>query len=160
MKKSTIFLLVIVYIASFLIVGIFGISVKSYDSTYYVEKVNIELPESQVEGVNPIISKFEADATIKRHNTCVIRFNYFEKEDENDIGCVVRIKAAVYPTNATTTELRLQAPEVSDVAEITQEDNVYFNVSFKVKASYKFNIYSTDGYGAYTTVQLMYNFEI
>lgn len=158
MKKSTIFLLVLVYIASFLIVGIFGISVKSYNSTYYVEKVNIEVAPTQVSGVNPTIPKgLIADENELRHYTCTVRYNYVEKDTNGDIKCVVRLKASVYPTNATTSTLRLQADETSDVATVTQEDNnVYFNVSFKIKGSFSFDVYATDGYGAYTTVKLMY----
>jgi len=159
MKKSTILLLVLVYLASFLIVGIFGISVKSYDPTYNVEKVNIEVAANQVEGVSPEVTKFKSVENEDRHYTCVVRYNYVERSLDGKINCVVRLKASVYPTNATVKTLRLQTAEYSDVAEVIQEDNVYFNISFKIKDAYTFDIYATDGYQAYTTVKLMYNFE-
>lgn len=160
MKKSTIFLLVLVYIASFLIVGLFGISVKSYDSIQYIESILIEIPTTQVENVTPTIGKEVKDDNIDRHMIYTIRFNYIEKDLDGKINTVVRLKASPYPSNSTTTGLRLQVPEESSVASVTQEDNFYFNVSFFEEEAYSFDIYATDGYGAYTTVKLMYNFKI
>lgn len=158
MKKSTIFLLVLVYVASFLIVGIFGISVKSYDSTYYVEKVNVEVAATQVvEGVDPKVIRTVQEEDNIRHYRTVVMFNYVEKTEEDSAGTVVRLKASVHPTNATDPGLRFEANEISDVATVTQEDNkIYFNIAFKQKGSFKFDICATDGYGAITTVQLMY----
>lgn len=156
MKKSTIFLLALVYIASFLIVGIFGIAVQSYDAVYYVEKVNIEIAPNQLSGVNPKITKNMDPDTTARHYKCTVRYNYVEKASNGDIQCVVRLKAVPYPANATTSELKYVTPETSDVATVTQEENIYFNIAFKIKGAYKFKICSTDGYDAETTVQLMY----
>ena len=157
MKKSTIFLLALVYIASFLIVGIFGINIKNYDSIAYIDRINIEIAATQVAKVNPTIPngmKVEEDEV--RHCSCLVRYYYVEKTTDGQIQTIVRVKAAPYPTNATTTELRFVANEQSDVATVTQEDNYYFNVSFKIKGSFKFDVYSTDGYGAHTTVKFMY----
>lgn len=156
MKKSTIFLLALVYIASFLIVGIFGIAVQSYDALYYVEKVNIEIAPNQLSGVNPKITKnMEPDEQARQYKT-LIRYNYIEKDSNGNIQCVVRLKGVPYPANATTSELKYEIPEISDVATVTQEENVYFNVAFKSKGAFKFKICSTDGYEAQTTVTLMY----
>ena len=156
MKKSTIFLLALVYIASFLIVGIFGIAVQSYDAIYYVEKVNIEIAPNQLPGVDPKISKDMEPEKEARHYSSVVRYRYIEKDSDGNIQCVVRLKAVAYPANATTTIFKYEAPEVSDTADITQEDNVYFNIAFKRKGAYKFKVSATDGYEATTTVTLMY----
>ena len=156
MKKSTIFLLALVYIASFLIVGIFGIAVQSYDALYYVEKVSIEIAPNQLAGVNPKITKDMEPEKEARHYSTVVRYNYIEKDSNGNIQCVVRLKAVPYPANATTTTFKYEAPEVSDVATLTQEENVYFNIAFKSKGAYKFKVSATDGYEATTTVTLMY----
>lgn len=39
MKKSTILILCIVYLASILVVGIFGMKVKSYNTSIYIEEI-------------------------------------------------------------------------------------------------------------------------
>ena len=41
MKKSTIFLILLVYIASFIIVGLFGIQVRAHNEIIYVENISL-----------------------------------------------------------------------------------------------------------------------
>lgn len=159
MKKSTIFLLALVYIISFLVVGIFGISVRSFDAVSYADMVKVEVAATQLADVNPTIPKgMVADENEERHYTCLIRYNYIEKSVDGEIKCVVRLKATALSNMslASNQELRMEKNEEASVADVTQEDNAYFNVSFNKKGSYTFAIYSTDGYGAYTTVKLMY----
>jgi hypothetical protein len=47
MKKSTILLLVVVYILSFFIIGLLGNSVRSYDPVYEPESIELVEPDGK-----------------------------------------------------------------------------------------------------------------
>ena len=124
----------------------------------YVDRINIELDELQYTNVDPSIPKgmkFEGEE--RGYYSCIVRYNYIEKSSDGQINTVVKLKACPYPANSTITELRFVVGEqYDDIATVTQKDNLYFSVSFKEKGAFNFYIYSTDGYGARTTVKLMY----
>ena len=128
----------------------------------YVDRINIELDELQYTNVNPSIPKgMKFEGKERGYYSCNVRYNYIEKSSDGQINTVVKLKACLFPTSITypitETELRFTVWEpYIDTATVTQKDNFYFSVSFNEKGPFNFDIYSTDGYGARTTVKLMY----
>ena len=56
MNKSTAIIIFIIYLASIIIIGFFGMNIKAYDLQKYVKTIEIERVEASEEGM---ISKFE-----------------------------------------------------------------------------------------------------
>ena len=125
------------------------------NSAVYIQRIDVEVDSTQVPDVNPTIPKgMKAIEEKKNSYSCTVRYNYVEKSND-EIKTIIRLKASLVPDNPTISELKYLVYE-NDVATVTQEDNIYFNVAFNDKGAYKFVIYSTDGYEANTTVTLMY----
>ena len=92
MKKSTILLLVIVYIASFLIVGFLGQAIKGYDPVYYPESIELSEPDG-------LASKVNKD--VKDQKTGEILYNYYYVVTSYQDGMSFRLKAQVKPDNCS-----------------------------------------------------------
>ena len=88
MKKSTILLLVVVYILSFFIIGLLGNSVRSYDPVYEPESIELVDPD----GKTDLTRDVEKDGEI---------IDYWFVYHGYVAGSVVRIKASVKPDNST-----------------------------------------------------------
>ena len=88
MKKSTILLLVIVYVLSFLVIGLLGQAVRAYDPVIYPESLEI----TEVDNI-ATVQKDVSFGTRKYDYYFVIR-NYQE-------GTAVRLKAVVKPENTS-----------------------------------------------------------
>ena len=126
------------------------------NSPVYIERIDVEVDSTQVPDVNPTIPKGMKAIEEKRNSySCTVRYNYVEKSND-EIKTIIRLKASLVPNNPTNSELEYHVFE-NDIATVTQEDNIYFNVAFKSKGAFKFTICSTDGYEAQTTITLMYN---
>ena len=91
MKKSTILLLVVVYIVSFFIIGLLGHSVKNYDPKVYPE--NIEVVE--------LDGKTTLTRDVLDPDTGEKAYDYYFLYKNYKSGDSVRIKAFVKPDNCT-----------------------------------------------------------
>ena len=127
MKKSTIFLILLVYIASFIIVGLFGIQVRAHNEIIYVE--NISLTAVNQEAL--VNSRYDEEE--KKYKFIA----YYEE------GLVIQLKANVTPANATNNAVK--ASYDSEIAEITIVDSVFININVKDSGALEFSIVSTDG---------------
>lgn len=127
MKKSTIFLILLVYIASFVIVGLFGIQVRAHNEIVYVENISLT-PINQEALVN-----YKYDETNKKYTFIA----YYED------GLVIQLKANVTPANATNSAVKVSYD--SEIAEITVVDSVFININVKEDGALDFSVVSTDG---------------
>ena len=84
MKKSTILLLVVVYILSFLLVGLLGHSLRNYNPTYYPEEIILEVTDEKT--------------TIHRNQQ---GYDYYFTHRKYVPGSSVRIRAVVKPDNVS-----------------------------------------------------------
>ena len=82
MKKSTILLLVVVYILSFFLVGLLGHSLRNYNPTYYPEQILLEATD---------------DKTTTHQD--VEGYDYYFTHRKYVPGSSIRIKAVVKPDN-------------------------------------------------------------
>lgn len=92
MKKSTILLLVVVYILSFLVIGLLGHSIRNYDPV-------IEPTAVKVVDVDKKMEKVDASG----YDYYFIYRNYTQKEFDNKVG--IRIQAVVEPANSSYQEV-------------------------------------------------------
>ena len=88
MKKSTILLLVVVYIASFFIIGLLGHSIRSYDPVVEPESIELIDPNSIV----------DVERNVKNGNEV---FDYYFRYWNYKEGETLTIKAVVKPDNTS-----------------------------------------------------------
>ena len=129
MKKSTIFLILLVYIASFVIVGLFGIQVRAHNEIVYVENISLT-PINQEALVN-----YKYDETNKKYTFIA----YYED------GLVIQLKANVTPANQNPVIRDFWLEYDSEIAEITVVDSVFININVKEDGALDFSVVSTDG---------------
>lgn len=109
MKKSTVLLLIVVYILSFFLIGLLGHSLRTYNEPeVYPEAVELSDPDEKTE------------LTLKPvdEDTGEILCDYYFLLREYQPGMSVRIKATVKPENCT----------YPDVHFIKDEQNLDFNL--------------------------------
>ena len=107
MKKSTILLLVVVYILSFFIIGLLGHSIRSYDPTI--------LPES-VELID-VDSRMTVYKDYREYNYYFVCRSYVE-------GTKVRLKASVKPDDTSYQDVRFfKDDSTTDFNLLTHDTN-------------------------------------
>lgn len=118
MKKSTIFLVVLTYIISFLVVGLFGISVRNYDSKVYVSKIVVSAPAQECD----IVRKTDESGDIPNY----LFYTPYTQEE-----VTIKLKASVEPAEATISDLKVIYDHSVKKYTVTQDDNIYFYVNVK-----------------------------
>lgn len=114
MKKSTILALVIVYIVSFLVVGLLGIAIRGYDPIIYVNDIEVSDPDN--------------GAYMKKGNPTE-GYDYWYTSVIHEDHISLRIKAKVMPENTTYPNLDFEV-EMNDNYTFTTEEGIYGVVNF------------------------------
>ena len=96
MKKSTILLLVVVYIVSFFVIGLLGHSIRNYDPEIYPESIEIIDPDNRT-----TVSKDTTDP-----DTGELLYNYYFVYKNYKSGDSVRIRANIKPDNCTYPDVK------------------------------------------------------
>lgn len=91
MKKSTILLLVVVYIVSFFIIGLLGQAIRGYNEQIYPTSIVLEDPDN----------KTIVTTDVKDESTGELLFDYNFVYRNYTNGANFRIKATVKPENST-----------------------------------------------------------
>lgn len=128
MKKSTIFLLILVYIASFIIVGLFGIQTRAHNEIIYVDTITLKaIDEEFVES---------------KYNESKNQYTFRTYYDDN---LIVKLKAEVLPANATNHSVKVNVS--TDLATFEIVDDVYIYIAIKEDGYgfIDFDVVSTDG---------------
>ncbi len=112
MKKSTIIVLVIVYIVSFFLVGLLGQAVRAYDPVVYPESIVLVEPDG--------IATVQTDVK-DPNNSSKILYDYYFVVNPYQHGMSVTIKATVKPDNTS----------FPNVSYIKDESNDTFNLVTK-----------------------------
>ena len=128
MKKSTIFLLILVYIVSFIIVGLFGIQTRAYDAIIDVESITLKA----VEGTG-VTGEYDSRQNLYKFRT------YYED------NLIVQLKAEVLPANTTYKAVKVVAD--TELATFEVVEDVFINIAVKEGGSgvVEFSVASTDG---------------
>lgn len=85
MKKSVILLIFVIYVASIVIIGFFGVKIGSYNPTIYVSSIEI----------------LNEELKINSNNEKYIVIYFEEFDDLNDNPNYVQLQTKVWPENAT-----------------------------------------------------------
>lgn len=117
MKKSTIILLILIYVASIVFVGFFGMKMMTYNETIYVDKVEC-------------INEDMKDSSDYKY----VVLNYVD-------GLVYQLLWKVEPETATTKAVEFVYDTESTIASV----NHFGAVSFQSKGTITIQIRSTDG---------------
>ena len=96
MKKSTILALVIVYIVSFLVVGLLGIAIKGYNPIIYVDDIVVTDPDN---------------SAYMKPGTPSEGYDYWYKSIIHEDHISLRIKATAFPENTTYPNLDFEVEE-------------------------------------------------
>ena len=111
MKKSTVLLLVVVYIASFFIIGLLGASIKNYDPVVEPESIELIDPNN--------IADVEKD--VKNGNEV---FDYYFRYWDYKEGDTLTIKAIVKPDNTSYQDVVFgKDAQNTDFTFITNKDD-------------------------------------
>ncbi|MCR5308619.1 MAG: hypothetical protein K6E21_00715 [Bacilli bacterium] len=128
MKKSTIFLIILVYIVSFIIVGLFGIQTRAYDEIIDVESISLKV----VSG--PIVNeKYEEDRNL---------YTFYTYYDDD---LTIQLKAEVLPANATNKAVKINQETKLAAFEVVEDVFVNITVNEGGYGAIEFDVVSTDG---------------
>lgn len=144
MKKSTLIMIGIIYIASIIIVSIFGLKAVMYDVVVPVTKVEIGILEQQ-----------DNVYMYERNGTKIIQVEYIGAGDVNTLeGTVLQLQVRVYPDNATDKSVKYMFDRESNpfVTMHTLDERETGAVVFSGIGSFEMRVYSTDGTNIYDTV--------
>ena len=114
MKKSTILALVIVYIVSFLVVGLLGIAIRGYDPIIYVNDIEVSDPDN---------------GAYMKKGTPSEGYDYWYTSVIHEDHISLRIKAKVMPENTTYPNLDFEV-EMNENYTFTTEEGIYGVVNF------------------------------
>ena len=141
MKKSTILFVALVYIISFLIVGLFGIAVKGYHEVIYVDDIKITVPEQGI----TINDKTDYEAENIEY--------YFTTK--YSAGLIVQLKAEVLPAETSFPDISVVYDTEQSAYTVNVVDGFYIHVAFNKKASCTFRVQSTDGNKLQVPVEIL-----
>ncbi len=145
MKKSVLLLIMVVYIASIVIIGFFGVKIGSYNVTKYVQRIELLNEVEYEQGVNPNAPDFNPDAYTK-----YIKFKFTPYEDELNNPNYVQLMWKVIPETATYRDVTFVHGENSKASV-----NEIGTVVFTGKTTLTIYITSTDGTNVRSTVSVI-----
>lgn len=147
MKKSTLILILIIYIASIPIINLFGMNVKLYN-----EKVNV----AGIECLNKTDEKCEV--TENDNGKKILKVKFTEKADTSDPnelkGTMLQLEWRVAPDNATQKDVQFEYDKTNERVEFYKDKNGNETglIFFYAKTMVDVKIKSTDGTKVYTEV--------
>ncbi len=150
MSKPTILILSIVYLASVLIVGIFGMQVMSFNNVNYIESITINLQEVEFSDnqIPYILQEDETENPDEKRYTIVCSYS-------NNLTIFANpIIVAKDPTlDATNRNLRITKDNNDD--SIVYENGVFKVNKIPLNRSVEFTFYSQDSSNKFMTITLV-----
>lgn len=154
MKKSTILLLIVIYIAAFFIVGLVGISIRSNYKVSYVSEILLTTLEGQkIEEMEPgHIRKEIKNPEDPDHIRYENQYNYQTDYEDN---IIVKFKVQVKPDNTTYSTFETIYQE-SDLYKVTvNTDNTVYIAVYSPYTNIDVTFQSSDGNRLQTNLRLM-----
>ena len=137
MKKSTILIVALIYIVSFIVVGFFGVAIRGYDKVNYVDYIELKVPEQGVEYKD--LTNYEVEPLHREYD---YQMKFVNVEGD---GMLFILQAQVYPTNSTYKKIDLNYEQKDSFFTLEIQNDYYIHVHIKKKANIKFKVQSTDG---------------
>ena len=145
MRKSTLIVIAIIYVASIVVVSVFGLKAIVFDEV---------VPVLSIECVNKTENNIQVEEV---SGTKTIYMQYVgEGNVEEQTGTILQLECRVLPDNATNKEVRYvysrdQYPQV-EIYQINGRETG--TIIFRGPALLSLRIYSTDGTNVYTEVTI------
>ncbi len=154
MKKSTILVLLLIYIVSFFVVGLIGVSIRSNYQVSYVSEILITPLEGQV------INEMEPGHTTKEisnpEDPDHIRYEHsYNYETDYEPNLIVKFKVQVKPDNTTYNTFETIYSKSSLYLITVNEDNTVFIAVYDSYTNIELTFQSSDGNRLQTTLRLM-----
>lgn len=132
MKKSTIIIIILIYLASIVIINFFGMAIFSYDEVIYATKVECINQDMQPnsEGIKQVI------------------LNYSD-------GLTYRIEHKVYPENVSTKEITYIYDTNNKYLTINENGFASFNKPSRKISSFDIRLKTIDGTNLETTIRII-----
>lgn len=152
MKKSTLIVIAIIYIASIVIINFFGMKTSVYNEIIPVVKIECTNSNDKEKGIT--VEKIDDE-----HTEIKIKFvKACEKDANNNIttlGTVLTLTHRVYPDNATSKSIKYIHDERRSFEFYKDEQGRETGlILFYSKASFDVQIMSNDGRKVVTTISI------
>lgn len=156
MKKSTILFLIVVYIASFFIVGLIGISIRAHYSVDYVTEILIEKMDNQ-----PTLTLKEGEEGYRREEIVNpddpehARYNNYYGYDVDYVkDLVLQFKITVKPDSSTYSSFTVTPKTSENIGKVVvNEDSTIYVYVYKRK-NISFDVVSNDGNNVTASVEI------
>ena len=152
MKKSTILLLIVVYIAAFFIVGLIGISLRSHYEINYVSEIIVEKMEGQP---NLELNRLEREEIVSKDDPDHARYNNSYVCDVDYVkDLVLKFKVSVKPDNSTYSTFSIDNLPKESIATIVKNVDSTVFVYVHKPLTFSFEFTSADGNNLVSKVQV------
>lgn len=145
MKKTSLILIAIIYIASIVMISVFGMSTVVYNEV---------IPVTSIECINQTDNK---STVIEKDGIKQIKIKFTEAGNAEDLsGTLLQLEWRVLPDNATNKSVKfIYNKNRTDVEFATDEaGNELGLLLFKKKTFLTLRIMATDGTGVYTDIEI------
>lgn len=133
MKKSSVIIVLITFVLSVVLVGVFGMKMISYNTRLYISTIT---PTEVTTSTN--ISGVKIGKSDEEENTYILSVPYSE-------GLIVRIDYEIDPSDASDGTVELTIPDPAD-REVVEADGL--NLKAKKEGSARLRYRAKDGGGA------------
>jgi hypothetical protein len=145
MKKTVIIAILLIYLGSLVIVNFFGLKMKNFEGTKYVEEINCSVVHRGQEGME---IKEIADPMTPETTWCIFDFIEdpfgYKEEDLESNPNVVQLDYHVYPETADNTRVKLEYDhETTEGVCVVNENNM--TIVFLKPMGITINIVAADG---------------
>ena len=135
MKKSTILILVVVYVIAFFIVGLMGMQIRSHYEVNYVNEIKVvPFEESGLVERSPTKTETYGKEDDPEHLRIVHEYNY---RVDYHAGLVLKFNIQVIPDNTTFRDFKFTYPENSPCKFTKNEDSTIFVTDIVKYGSFK-----------------------
>ena len=143
MKKSTILMLVVIYIVAFFVVGLLGVSIRSHYQVNYVEELLVkpleetqEILQEDVENGGHSVEEIKNEEDVDH-----IRYNRkYTYRTVYQADLVLKFKIQVMPENSTYNKFETEYTEKPNIftVDVNDDSTVYIHVKKKGVINIKF----------------------
>ena len=159
MKKSTILILVVVYVLAFFVVGLMGMQIRAHYQVNYVNEIKVTpFEESGLVESSPVQTETFGSQDDPEHLRIVHEYNYKVKYVE---GLIIKFHIEIVPDNSTLKEFKLSYPENSPCVFTHNEDSTVFVSDIVKYGSFKteflFTVEDNHMNGVKSTVKVIVN---
>lgn len=157
MKKSTILMLIVIYIVAFFVVGLMGIKLRNHYSVSYLNQIQIEaFEESKVEKVKYETVQINEGQEISDEKKRIQSTYEFKTTTAHTADMVLKFRVVLIPENTTFSDYKLNVPDTKNMYSVKKGgDGTIFVENIQVigrRTPVKFSLEDLQNHGIKTDV--------